>query len=572
MFPRFAFVLFLIGVFGPSLVDGSKKFLADGGKYHRASINSTAFKDDVMSAMSFMLGCGGQVTSHKVHTIRKTLAPMWATLPKTTDRDHIDRRSLRYLVHRYFMQTSSLMIRGFEPSRLVNESHWGVADILSQMVPAFVESVLEAPHAKNTGFSITDAVHMVVMLEQLLFDSESTLLSKVYKHQSKPMEKSLSYRGLNQVLEQYMVEWMVEGDEEDMKVLASNRTLTKEVVPHFDELIRFAEGRINALLYARQQRASKSHGKDIWDVKFSFADAHNLVAGITQSFASYWQSECDAMKISLVAMDTHNTGRVPLSKFYNQAISTDWRFGESEAYLRELGALDESSSQIGPQVIIPNYIQATSNCIVSTEHYLVCCASECESLMGEIELAIGAPMAFAEELLPIVGNMTAQTTVDDDDFPMLEGALAEQLDQIAEMHGGKVPLHGRLFAQWLHYAFPRECPFPHKIGMVSAVTPAEYGDEYVATKSDMRKLASNATASDIPITMPKEELEWMSQWSPEEEFMVDYSSEIGMSWQRRLLLLATAILFLTFGLTGGIIGFGASSKKVGFTRKHSLMV
>ncbi|OLP24478.1 hypothetical protein AK812_SmicGene48940, partial [Symbiodinium microadriaticum] len=22
------------------------------------------------------------------------------------------------------------------------------------------------------------------------------------------------------------------------------------------------------------------------------------------------------------------------------------------------------------------------------------------------------------------------------------------------------PLHGRLFAQWMHYAFPHECPYP----------------------------------------------------------------------------------------------------------------
>lgn len=559
----------------PHAAQGSKKFLAADAKYHSAAINSTAFRDDIQSAVSFMLGCGGQIAPEKVHTIHNTLAPMWSTIPKITDHGHIDRRSLRYLIYRYFMKTSSLLIRGFEPSRLVNESHWGVADILSQMVPAFVESVLEAPHGKTAGFSITDAVHMVVMLEQLLFESESKLLGKVYQdqHKNDGLARSLSYKGLKQVLEQYMVEWMVEGDEEDMKLLASNRTLTQEVVPHFEELIKFADGRIDTFLYARKQKAPTTHGKDVWNTRFSFADAHEIVGGITQSFASYWQSECDAMKLSLVAMDTHNTGRVPLSKFYNQAISTDWRFGESEAYLRELGALDESSSQIGPQVIIPNYIQSSSNCIIATAHYLVCCASECENLMAEIELAIGTPTAFPEDLLPVVSNMTAQTTIDDDDFPTLQGTLSEQLHKIADMHEGKVPLHGRLFAQWLHYVFPRECPFPHKIGMISSVTPAQYGEEYVATSSDMRRHASNATTSDILLTsVPKDELEWMSQWSPEEEFLVDYSWELGMSWQRRLLLLASAIVFLSFGLTGGIIGFNINNRKAIGTKKHTLSV
>merc|ERR1719188_1682577 len=31
---------------------------------------------------------------------------------------------------------------------------------------------------------------------------------------------------------------------------------------------------------------------------------------------------------------------------------------------------------------------------------------------------------------------------------------------IAAKHGGAVPLHGRQFAQWLHFAFPLACPFP----------------------------------------------------------------------------------------------------------------
>lgn len=39
--------------------------------------------------------------------------------------------------------------------------------------------------------------------------------------------------------------------------------------------------------------------------------------------------------------------------------------------------------------------------------------------------------------------------------------LSSKLHSIAEHNAGEVPLHGRLFAQWLHLAFPHECPFPH---------------------------------------------------------------------------------------------------------------
>merc|ERR1719223_2480801 len=193
---------------------------------------------------------------------------------------------------------------------------------------------------------------------------------------------------------------MIDGDPEDHDMLLNNRTLAAEHVPHFHELLKFAEGRIKTFEFERQQSARR--GRDAWSMRYSFEDAHQVVGGITRTFQAYWQSECAGMKESLMAMDKHSTGRVPLAKFYDTAINTDWHFGESEAYLRELGALDESSSWLGAQVIIPNYLQATSNCIVSSAHYLVCCEAECESLMGEIETAIKAPEALPETILDIV--------------------------------------------------------------------------------------------------------------------------------------------------------------------------
>lgn len=534
---------------------GSKKFLAHASNSLEA-VNKKAFQDDIINAMGPMLGCGGEASPEKVALIQKKLEPMWRTFPKTYGR--IDRRSLRYLVHRYFMQTSSLMIRGFEPSRPVNESHWGIADILSQQVPAFAEKVLESSHAKTSGFGFKDVVNMVVMMEQLIFDTESKLLEKVYVDQRKPTHRSLGHNGLMQILEAYLIEWMVDGDAADIAELKSNASLTREVVPHFDDLLSFAEGRIKTLQFERQQHVPKGHGHDTWAMKYSFEDAHSIVGGITENFQTYWRSECDSMKDALVSMDSHHTGRVPLSKFYNTAVNTDWRFGESESYLRELGALDESSSITGPQVIIPNYIQATSNCIVSTSHYLVCCQNECEEILGEIELALASPTASPKEILAFVANMTSRGSIEDDESdesPQLKGELTEQLELIANMQGGVVPLHGRLFSQWLHYVFPRECPFPHKLGLTSSVTPIQYGEDYVATDSDMKKHAVNASKASIPISVNKDELQWMSQWSPDEEFIVDYSSELGMSWERRLLLGAAGIVLLVFGITGGSITF-----------------
>lgn len=251
------------------------------------------------------------------------------------------------------------------------------------------------------------------------------------------------------------------------------------------------------------------------------------------------------MKTTLFEMDAHRTGRVPLSKFYGTGMEADWRFGESEAYLRELGALDETSWR-GKQVIISNYMQGASNCVVSTPHYFVCCINDCEPLLGEIEIAIGSPRAEPQRLIDLVSSMTAQSALDDDFPPRLKGTMREQLEHIAAVHNGEVPLHGRLFAQWLHYAFPRECAFPHKAGMVSSTPPSEYGEHFYASVKEMTTHVSEANASNIS-AFGKDELEkmeWMSQWSPEEELIAEHGIVVQAPWEQRGALALVGVLSL----------------------------
>lgn len=526
----------------------SKSFLVHKGDLD--GLNVDVFEKEVENAMGAMLGCGNPVDKDHISKIEAELWPMWRTLPKNSQ-GRVERRTLRYLAHRHFMKKSSLLIRGFEPSRPVNHSHWGSADILSQQVPAYVESRLESERALQHGFSLNDAAFMIVMLEKLIFDAESTLLEQAYAVESRPMTSRLTHKQLSSVLETYLVHWLMGDDQEGLKILMSNRSLITRAFPHWNSLVGFAEGQLKALEFVRRS----SGKKDALSGEFSFDDAHTVVGAITKSFSSFWESECASMKSQLVDMDTLGTGRVSLSKFYGTGLDADWRFGESENYLRELGALDETSRWKGKQVIIPNYMQAASNCIVSTPHYLVCCANECESLLGEIEEAIGASVALPSQILAVVGNMTSQTTLDDDSPPMIKGSLTAQLEDIGRKNGGVVPLHGRLFAQWLHYSFPRECPFPHKMGTASSSTPTEFGESYLAQKEDMERHAESN--QEIPASFHETEGEWMSQWSAEEELMVEYSGLLHAPWEGRgyvLMFGMSALLLL--GLYTGAISIG----------------
>lgn len=152
-------------------------------------------------------------------------------------------------------------------------------------------------------------------------------------------------------------------------------------------------------------------------------------------------------------------GRVLLGDFYRPALDQGTlEFTESAEFLRQQGALDESDQEA--RVIVPNYMMADSNCLASSEYYSVCCSDPCEEIMDQLESSLRAPSASPTAMLNAVQALRSGPGLS------LEGELSERLSEVAAQHSGEVPLHGRLFAQWLHHAFPRDCPFPHVSGTV----------------------------------------------------------------------------------------------------------
>jgi hypothetical protein len=452
------------------------------------------------------------------------------------------------------MQQSNLLVRGFEPMRQINASHLGAPDILGDRGATLVGSARDS----SNGFSLQEAVTMVATLEELMRDSESSLLETAYTGQRKSLTKSLDLDEISKVVEDYFVHWMLDGDEQTIQVLLQNRTLLESAFPKWHSVNEFIQGTVKSMELERQRAPQKGHAEAALAGRYSFNDAHQVVGDFTRRFGSFWESECQLIKESLVALDTTGTGRIRLSDFYGANSDGEWRFGESEAYLRELGALDESSSWLGKQVIIPNYLQGASNCIVATQHYLVCCANECESILNDVEEAVGASVAQPEEILSLVSNMTGL----DDVPPKLSNTLRTQMLRIAETHGGSVPLHGRLFAQWLHYVFPRECPFPHRTGMHTAMTPSQYGDNFIASDEEVNRHAvgRNESASDS-LLGEHVEAQLMSQWSEEEELIADYSRNQlrlrGAPWASGRVGLASLVVLAL------ILFLGASSKGSG---------
>lgn len=522
-----------------------------GGLRSRSKQTTGQLRDDLRAAVAEALGEGHDIHHGHLEKVRQKLESSWQSLP-TNEQGRVDRRSLRYSVHRYFLQTYSLSIVGLEPASV--SGSLDEASLLTEFAPNYVRSEIEGKAAQS-GFSLEDAVAMVATLERLVLDSGKSLLERAISAIGLESKLHLSREEAIQVLEAYMLRWMLGEDTEGIQELEANKTLLEESLDDWVDIDSYIIGELATFEYSHKHAAPKTTSASSWSQlkpQFSFHDIDEVVGQVTMGFGRFWETECGRVKGLLTDMDTNKAGRVKLTDFYGAAMNGEWRFSESKEYLKQLGALDDSSSWLGPQVIITNYMQAASNCIVSAPHYRVCCMNECEEILAEVEAVVKAPLGDPSTILAVLENHTVSL---DDKTMKTSDPLRKQLEDIAALSpGGKVPLHGRLFAQWLHYAFPQECPFPHKSGATVALTPNEFGDKYLSSEDEMLK---HATSKPGEAPADLDESDMFAAWSHEEELLSDHT-HLHAPWESRVSFSFGFFVLLAIGASLGYVKINSS--------------
>jgi len=222
--------------------------------------------------------------------------------------------------------------------------------------------------------------------------------------------------------------------------------------------------------------------------QLDFDAATRVAEQIAEQYSMFNDDLCQDLKSTLLNVEHGDTGSLLLTDFYRVGLRGHWNFTETEDYLRVLGALDESDPK-APRILVPNYVYSRPNCLASSSIYEVCCRNECEDLMTHIENQISAPSAKPRRILQIVSALPSSTVTAPRTLP---ASLTNKLDEVARVHGSRVKLHSRLFAQWLHHAFPRECPRPHLLGssQQGPQTPDEWMTEDThATQEEMLQKA-----------------------------------------------------------------------------------
>merc|ERR1719420_1481864 len=258
----------------------------------------------------------------------------------------------------------------------------------------------------------------------------------------------LSHEEMMEVLSSYLITKMFGGSSNKEAHLFDKKYINLRY-PHWDTTILFLTDIAGSDTFRRVSSASP-----FVEQQFFFRDLIRMAERVSEELGPWSNHECHEMKDLLAQRDVHGSGRVKLADFYRKSKDGAWQFTEQSEYLRQLGALDESSPSLGPQVLIPNYITGMSNCITSAPYYSICCLNECDQIYQNLEALIPASTASPSEILDAVESMPQSSNI--------SAPLRAKLDEVALVHNGNVPLHGRLVAQWLHFAFPHECPYPHE--------------------------------------------------------------------------------------------------------------
>jgi len=433
-------------------------------------VSTREIVNDLEASLSDLLsGHASAAASKRLAAIEASVWQTFQSLPKN-NMGRLAPPAVRYVVHGYFAREHGWQIKGLEPHGMqMNATATKVHDvnILQDKAPLLVEGLLEARH-QDHGLALTDVVAMVAVLEQMVFDESVTLLEAAYRLNSQSVIEHVDEASLHRILKSYLV-LFGQGSKADLydgiRHQAIMESRSREDLEHFER---------NAVLnfeYARRHETNPFVPR-----RYSFEVAAQIVGDLAQRYGKWQNVECRDMKAHLVELDPEGSGRVPLGLLYAQPATEQYHFSESADYLRKIGALDETSST--PKVLIANYITGPSNCIASSSYYSVCCLNNCDSIMDEIEHKVLAPTTSPERLLSIVRNIS--------NTEALPRGLLEKLQKIADRHNGEVPIHGRLFAQWLHFAFPHECPFPAILENADMLATSQWHSTKYSASSEER--------------------------------------------------------------------------------------
>jgi len=485
----------------------ANEFLKAAPKLLHEHVTEEDIKTSLLEEVERTVGSG---PTSRLYQMEEILTPIYTSLPKN-EHGNLGHVAVRYALHRMFVARHGWNIRGLAPA-VAGSNLSSPAGILKDQVPAYIQDLFEQRLA-GKGFGLRDLAILAATIEHLIHEEAVVKLGSAFSVHELLPTSVLKDSEADEILDTYMMSFIL-GEDLNNMTLAEAQQMNSEMPEmflawkHTQDFVR--DIRLNAT-------------KALSSPSLDFGLLSKVVESVAENYGTFQDMECQHIKNSLHMMEYRGTGRVKLSDFYKPALDGEWQFQESVAYLRQIGALDESDPK-DSSVMIANYLHSQTNCIASSGFYSVCCKDECEGLLGHYEKELAASEATPEAIAKIAKGLPSATVSAPRE---LSATLLDRLETIAAQHERMVPLHGRLFAQWMHHAYPRECPYPQ---LSSTMSPEDWLDETaseaIASEEEMQGFmnATNATAStEIEETARDEEL---MPWSLDEELLVVRASPV----------------------------------------------
>lgn len=414
------------------------------------------------------------IDAERLRSLEEELKPIYATLPREQrpDATHgveggLGYAAARYLLHQHFLRRHAWYVRGLNPAgdgrRPPDDK-----EALRSRVAGHLLEVMEN-NAKH-GLDLKMLAVFVATLEHLIHGDQRERLKQAWLvHGLKP-EATTTSEGLAQVLEVFMAHYVYVSQKVD-----SGYALTlPKAVEEVKTISRIYGGwpQIQSFIQEQVRKHEQLHDALTFDVAATAADAVLLL------FQEVSGSMCHDMENTFQSLERGQHGRVKLQEL-RSADGGDL-FRESVEYLRQLGALEGEEFHMF-HVLTPNYMLGPSNCDGTTSFYDLCCPNACEVHKGHLERAMMAdPGDHVSLITRAVGERLGH----------ISSEMLRWLEQLAKEHDGRVLIHGRAFAEWLHNIFPRECPKPRVAdfkGMAGDIVPDANADfqPTTALKADL---------------------------------------------------------------------------------------
>jgi len=405
-------------------------------------------------------------SSDKVAALEESLRPIFLALPKTAD-GQLSKGTARYALHRFFSEKHGWSIKGLQPAGAGWTSTLSVTpdvrDVSKYMMPTYLQELV-LTHLGASSFNLRSLAVLAATIEHLVNAETLSIVYSTFATLGLPIPGKRSEKEVDEILNTFLMVYAF-GVNLDVSVL---------------EDVRQAEAYLEKShsSWPQLQAFAQEVKRSTWSAKeLNFDEIVQVVRNMGERYVGHQGKDCARVKDELVQKPSHHQGRVLLSEVQPSSASGRRQlFTESPEVLQKFGVL---SADAEAKLIIPNYVNSQSMCLSTASFYAACCVNECEGLLGRLEREVRAPAVAAAELGRLVATLPGAG---------LAETLLQELPGLADPSSGMVALHSRAFAEWMHRAFPLECPAPHTQKVTNPKTPDEWMGESGLVVADLEEM------------------------------------------------------------------------------------